>query len=77
MAVANNVLWDGSTCRFIDFEEFGVSDLAYEIADLLEHASHGYRDWSTLTPCWSYSRSARPNTGEWPPIGSCSRRTGS
>lgn len=35
----DNVLWDGSTCRFIDFEEFGVSDRAYEIADVVEHAS--------------------------------------
>jgi Ser/Thr protein kinase RdoA (MazF antagonist) len=34
-----NVLWDGTTCRLVDFEEFGVSDLAYEVADLVEHAS--------------------------------------
>lgn len=35
----DNVLWDGETCRLIDWEEFGVSDLAYEVADLVEHAS--------------------------------------
>lgn len=34
-----NIMWDGSTCRFIDFEEFGTSDIAYEVADLVEHAS--------------------------------------
>lgn len=34
-----NVLWDGETCRFVDFEEFGVSDLTYELADVVEHAS--------------------------------------
>lgn len=34
-----NVLWDGDACRFVDFEEFGASDLAYEVADLVEHAS--------------------------------------
>ena len=34
-----NVLWDGSACRLVDFEEFGVSDLAYEVADVVEHAS--------------------------------------
>ena len=35
----NNVLWDATTCRLIDFEEFGTSDLAYEVADIVEHAS--------------------------------------
>jgi aminoglycoside phosphotransferase len=35
----DNVLWDGSRCRLVDFEEFGVSDLAYELADVVEHVS--------------------------------------
>jgi Ser/Thr protein kinase RdoA (MazF antagonist) len=35
----DNALWDGDTCRPVDFEEFGVSDIAYEMADVLEHAS--------------------------------------
>lgn len=35
----DNVLWDGEECRLIDWEEYGVSDLCYEIADMLEHAS--------------------------------------
>jgi hypothetical protein len=34
-----NVLWDGATCRLVDFEEFGTSDIAYEVADIVEHAS--------------------------------------
>lgn len=34
-----NVMWDGATCWLIDFEEFGISDLAYEVADIVEHAS--------------------------------------
>lgn len=34
-----NVLWDGRTCRLVDFEEFGSSDLSYEVADVVEHAS--------------------------------------
>jgi hypothetical protein len=34
-----NVMWDGARCRLIDFEEFGRSDLAYEVADIVEHAS--------------------------------------
>lgn len=35
----DNVMWDGATCRLIDWEEYGVSDVAYEVADLVEHAS--------------------------------------
>jgi aminoglycoside phosphotransferase (APT) family kinase protein len=35
----DNVLWDGHTCRLIDWEEYGVSDRAYELADVVEHAS--------------------------------------
>lgn len=35
----DNVLWDGEVCRLIDWEEYGASDLTYEIADLVEHAS--------------------------------------
>lgn len=35
----DNVLWDGETCRLIDWEEYGASDLTYEIADVVEHAS--------------------------------------
>lgn len=34
-----NYLWDGGSCRLVDFEEFGVSDLAFEAADSAEHAS--------------------------------------
>jgi len=34
-----NVLWDGEACRLVDFEDCGLSDPAYEIADLVEHAS--------------------------------------
>lgn len=35
----DNVLWDGEVCRLIDWEEYGASDLAYEVADVIEHAS--------------------------------------
>ena len=35
----DNVMWDGETCRLIDWEEYGLSDLAYEVADIIEHAS--------------------------------------
>jgi Ser/Thr protein kinase RdoA (MazF antagonist) len=32
-----NFLWDGHSCHVVDFEDSGVSDPAYEIADLVEH----------------------------------------
>ena len=41
------MLWDGSRVRLIDFEGFGVGDLAFEVADLVEHISsrlRGLRD---------------------------------
>ena len=34
-----NVLYDGTACRLVDFEDAGLSDPAYELADLVEHAS--------------------------------------
>lgn len=34
-----NVLFDGRTCRLVDFEDCGISDPAYEVAELLEHVS--------------------------------------
>ncbi|WP_170981599.1 phosphotransferase [Nocardioides dongxiaopingii] len=47
----DNLLWDGASCRLVDFEEFGVSDLAFEVADVVEHASsrlHGLLDVAGL-----------------------------
>jgi Ser/Thr protein kinase RdoA (MazF antagonist) len=32
-----NVLWDGRTARLVDFEDGGLSDPAYELADHVEH----------------------------------------
>jgi hypothetical protein len=34
-----NFLWDGQGCCLVDFEDSGVSDRAYEVADLVEHVS--------------------------------------
>lgn len=34
-----NFMWDGIRCRVVDFEDSGVSDPAYETADLVEHLS--------------------------------------
>ena len=38
-AKADNMLWDGARVRLVDFEGFGVGDLAFEVADLAEHIS--------------------------------------
>lgn len=38
-----NILWDGRTCRFVDFEDFGWSSLTYELTDVVEHASSRLR----------------------------------
>lgn len=32
-----NVIWDGHACRLIDFEDAGLSDPAFELADHVEH----------------------------------------
>lgn len=33
----SNVLWDGETCRLVDFEDGGLSEVAFELADHAEH----------------------------------------
>jgi Ser/Thr protein kinase RdoA (MazF antagonist) len=38
-----NFLWDGELVRIVDFEDSGVSDRAFELAELAEHVS-GWRD---------------------------------
>lgn len=32
-----NLIWDGTTCRLADFEDGGLTDPAYELADHVEH----------------------------------------
>lgn len=32
-----NIIWDGQTCRLVDFEDGGLTDPAYELADHTEH----------------------------------------
>ncbi len=34
-----NLMWDGDRVRLVDFEDAGVSDLPFELADLAEHLS--------------------------------------
>jgi aminoglycoside phosphotransferase (APT) family kinase protein len=34
-----NYLWNGTQCHVVDFEDCGISDPAYEVADLIEHVT--------------------------------------
>jgi aminoglycoside phosphotransferase (APT) family kinase protein len=34
-----NFIWDGDQCRLVDFEDSGVSQVAFESADFVEHVS--------------------------------------
>jgi Ser/Thr protein kinase RdoA (MazF antagonist) len=48
-----NFVWDGERCRLVDFEDSGLSDPAFEIADLVEHPStwlHGVLAAEELLP---------------------------
>jgi len=40
-----NVLLDHDRCRLVDFEAAGVSDVAFEVADVLEHLSGRLPGW--------------------------------
>lgn len=42
-ANVENMLWDGVRIRLVDFEDGGRGDLAFEVADLVEHASSRLR----------------------------------
>jgi hypothetical protein len=42
----SNYLWDGSRLRIVDFEDAGRSDLAVELANLVEHLSARDTDWA-------------------------------
>ena len=41
----SNYLWDGARVRIVDFEDAGRSDLATELANLVEHISARDTEW--------------------------------
>jgi Ser/Thr protein kinase RdoA (MazF antagonist) len=41
-----NYLWDGRLMRIVDFEDAGRSDVAYELATLIEHLGARETDWT-------------------------------
>ncbi|MCD4525462.1 aminoglycoside phosphotransferase family protein [Nocardioides sp. cx-173] len=58
----DNMLWDGSCVRLVDFEGSGVGDLAFEVADLAEHISArllGLRDPESVVAAFDLSPAQR------------------
>jgi len=43
-----NYLWDGARVRIVDFEDAGRSDVAYELATLVEHRSARGTEWNAF-----------------------------
>jgi len=45
-----NYLWDGERVRIVDFEDAGRSDVALELATLVEHLAARHTDWDGFLP---------------------------
>lgn len=58
----SNYLWDGSQVRIIDFEDAGRSDLAMELANLVEHLAGRNTTWTPLTDRFTTSTGTRTDT---------------
>ncbi|MEV4416037.1 aminoglycoside phosphotransferase family protein [Catellatospora sp. NPDC049609] len=43
-----NYLWDGTRVRIVDLEDAGASDVAYELATMVEHLSARDTDWTAF-----------------------------
>lgn len=69
-----NVLWDGATCRLVDFEDGGLSDPAYELADHVEHIAgrlHGTFDADALVAAAGLSPDAHERMRAYQPLWAC------
>ncbi|SED26704.1 Phosphotransferase enzyme family protein [Nocardioides exalbidus] len=66
-----NVLWDGVRCRLVDFEDAGLSDPAYEVADHVEHLGSrlpGVYDVHALADAVGLDAEARERMGAYRPF---------
>ena len=66
-----NVLWDGQRCRLVDFEDGGLSDPAYELADHVEHLGSratGVLDPAALTDAVGLDEPARARMAAYRPL---------
>lgn len=61
-----NVLWDGSVCRLVDFEDGGLSELAFELADHVEHlAGRDVYDADTLVDAVGLTKDEKERFAHW------------
>ena len=66
-----NVLWDGREARLVDFEDGGLSDPAYELADHVEHLGSrlpGVHDARALTDAVGLDAEARERMAAYRPL---------
>ena len=66
-----NVLWDGERCRLVDFEDGGLSDPAYELADHVEHLGGrltGVYDAAALVAAVGLDEPSRERMGAYRPL---------
>jgi Ser/Thr protein kinase RdoA (MazF antagonist) len=66
-----NVLWDGEACRLVDFEDGGLTDPAYELADHTEHLAGrlaGVYDRAALVDAVGLSADERTRMDAYRPL---------
>lgn len=66
-----NILWDGRTCRLVDFEDGGLTDPAYDLADHVEHIAarlDGVFDAEALTAAVGLSEEERVRMRAYRPL---------
>lgn len=66
-----NVLWDGEICRLVDFEDGGLTDPAYELADHVEHLAgrlSGVFDADALVDAVGLTQSERERMQAYRPV---------
>ncbi|MFG1854799.1 phosphotransferase family protein [Actinomadura geliboluensis] len=60
-----NYLWDGSAARLVDFEYSGLSDRAYELAEMTEHISVRQRGGTALVRVLKEVASEEPGSSRF------------
>ena len=66
-----NILWDGQACRLVDFEDGGMTDPAYDLADHVEHIAgrlSGVFDPETLCAAVGLSHEERERMRAYQPL---------
>lgn len=66
-----NIIWDGRVCRLLDFEDGGLTDPAYDIADHVEHIanrSRGVLETRSLSDAVGLSDAERDRVRAYRPV---------